>query len=47
MGGGDTVRCVFRRDRFQVLIGWLSDRASRLAALRLCGGVGVIGAAAL
>jgi MFS family permease len=31
----------------QVLIGWISDRASRLAALRLCGAVGVTGAVAL
>ena len=28
----------------QVLIGWLSDRLSRLAALRLCGVVGLLGA---
>jgi MFS family permease len=28
----------------QVLIGWLSDRLSRLAALRLCGAVGLLGA---
>ena len=28
----------------QVLIGWLSDRVSRLAALRLCGAVGLLGA---
>jgi MFS family permease len=28
----------------QVLIGWLSDRISRLAALRLCGVVGLLGA---
>ena len=31
----------------QVLIGWLSDRVSRLAALRLCGAVGLAGALAL
>jgi MFS family permease len=31
----------------QVLIGWLSDRLSRLAALRLCGVVGLAGAALL
>ena len=31
----------------QVLIGWLSDGASRLAALRLCGAVGLLGAAML
>jgi MFS family permease len=31
----------------QVLIGWLSDRVSRLAALRLCGVVGVVGPVAL
>ena len=31
----------------QVLIGWLSDRVSRLAALRLCGAVGLVGAVAL
>jgi MFS family permease len=31
----------------QVLIGWLSDRVSRHAALRLCAVVGVLGAAAL
>jgi len=31
----------------QVLIGWLSDRVSRLAALRLCGVVGLLGAIAL
>ena len=31
----------------QVLIGWLSDRVSRLAALRLCGAVGLVGALAL
>jgi MFS family permease len=31
----------------QLLIGWLSDRLSRLAALRLCGVVGLMGAAAL
>ena len=30
----------------QVLIGWLSDRISRLAALRLCGAVGLVGAIA-
>ncbi len=28
----------------QVLIGWLSDRISRIAALRLCGAVGLAGA---
>jgi MFS family permease len=32
---------------FQVMIGWLSDRVSRLTALRLCGAVGVVGAVAL
>jgi MFS family permease len=31
----------------QVLIGWLSDGVSRLAALRLCGAVGLAGAALL
>jgi MFS family permease len=31
----------------QVLIGWLSDRLSRLAALRLCGVVGLAGAVLL
>src|SRR5271166_1019360 len=31
----------------QVLIGWLSDRVSRLAALWLCGMVGLVGAAVL
>jgi MFS family permease len=31
----------------QVLIGWLSDRVSRLTALRLCGAVGLVGAVAL
>lgn len=31
----------------QVAIGWLSDRTSRLAALRLCGVVGLVGALAL
>ncbi|HME22693.1 MAG TPA: MFS transporter [Acetobacteraceae bacterium] len=31
----------------QVAIGWLSDRASRLVALRLCGAVGLVGALAL
>jgi MFS family permease len=31
----------------QVAIGWLSDRVSRLAALRLCGAVGLAGALAL
>jgi MFS family permease len=31
----------------QLLIGWLSDRLSRLAALRLCGVVGLVGAAVL
>ena len=31
----------------QVLIGWLSDGVSRLAALRLCGAVGLVGAATL
>ncbi|HET6198258.1 MAG TPA: MFS transporter, partial [Acetobacteraceae bacterium] len=31
----------------QVGIGWLSDRASRLAALRLCGAVGLVGAVLL
>ena len=28
----------------QVLIGWLSDKLSRLAALRMCGAVGLVGA---
>jgi MFS family permease len=28
----------------QVLIGWLSDKLSRLAALRLCAAVGLLGA---
>jgi MFS family permease len=32
---------------FQVMIGWLSDRVSRLTALRLCGAAGVVGAVAL
>jgi MFS family permease len=31
----------------QLLIGWLSDRLSRLAAMRLCGAVGVAGAVLL
>jgi MFS family permease len=31
----------------QVLIGWLSDRFSRIATLRLCGAVGLLGALAL
>ena len=31
----------------QMAIGWLSDRTSRLAALRLCGTVGLVGALAL
>lgn len=31
----------------QVPIGWLSDRGSRVAALRLCGGVGLLGPLAL
>jgi MFS family permease len=31
----------------QVLIGWLSDRFSRIATLRICGAVGLLGALAL
>jgi MFS family permease len=31
----------------QVLIGWLSDRTSRMAALRVCGAVGLVGAMVL
>jgi MFS family permease len=31
----------------QVLIGWLSDRFSRIAALRMCGVVGLVGAVVL
>jgi len=31
----------------QVLIGWLSDRFSRIATLRLCGAVGLLGSLAL
>ena len=31
----------------QFLVGWLSDRTSRVMALRLCGVVGVVGAAAI
>jgi MFS family permease len=32
---------------FQILVGWLSDRVSRIAALRLCGVIGLVGAGAL
>ena len=39
--------CISGRSLFQVMIGWLSDRVSRLTALRLCGAVGVVGAVAL
>jgi len=32
---------------FQILVGWLSDRVSRTAALRLCGAIGLAGALVL
>jgi MFS family permease len=32
---------------FQILVGWLSDRVSRIVALRLCGAIGLAGALAL
>jgi MFS family permease len=47
MAAGTLSAVYFGAIALQVLIGWLSDRASRLAALRLCGAVGLAGAVAL
>ena len=47
MAAGTLSAVYFGSIVLQVLIGWLSDRVSRLAALRLCGAVGLVGAVAL
>ena len=47
MAAGTLSAVYFGAIALQVLIGWLSDRVSRLAALRLCGAVGLVGAVAL
>ena len=46
MAAGTLSAVYFGAIALQVLIGWLSDRVSRLAALRLCGAVGLVGAVA-
>jgi MFS family permease len=47
MAAGTLSAVYFGSIVLQVLIGWLSDRTSRLAALRLCGAAGLAGAVAL
>ena len=47
MAAGTLSAVYFGSIVLQVLIGWLSDRVSRLAALRLCGVVGLAGSVAL
>ena len=47
MAAGTLSAIYFGAIALQVLIGWLSDRIARLAVLRLCGAVGLVGAVAL